>query len=71
MNAIGYYGKMKESEKSETYLRSKNGDVPVIVATRAQELERAGRDGKSSEAHIFYCDEDIHHVGFWSGDLAR
>ena len=97
VNAIGYYGKMKESEKSDAYLRWKTGDVPVIVATRAfglsinkenvrfvirnglppsisawvQELERAGRDGKSSEAHIFYCDEDIHHVGFWSGDLAR
>ena len=97
VNAIGYYGKMKESEKSDAYIRWKDGDVPVMVATRAfglginkenvrfvirnglppsisawaQELGRAGRDGKPSEAHVFYCDEDIHHVGFWSGDLAR
>lgn len=35
VNAIGYYGKMKESEKSDAYIRWKNGDVPVIVATRA------------------------------------
>ena len=26
---------MKESEKSDAYIRWKNGDVPVIVATRA------------------------------------
>ena len=97
VNAIGYYGKMKESEKSDAYLWWKSGNVPVIVATRAfglginkenvrfvirnglppsisawaQELGRAGRDGNYSEAHIFYCDEDIHHIGFWSGDLAR
>ena len=97
VNAIGYYGKMKESEKREAYIRWKSGEVPVIVATRAfglginkenvrfvfrnglppsisawaQELGRAGRDGEKAEAHIFYCDEDIHHVGFWSGDLAR
>ena len=73
VNVIGYYGKMKESEKGDVYLQWKNGDVPVIVATRAfglvinkenvrfvirnglspsisawaQELGRAGRDGKS------------------------
>ena len=97
VNAVGYYGKMRESEKRESYMSWKNGDTPVIVATRAfglginksnvrfvirnglppslsawaQELGRAGRDGEYAEAHIFYCDEDIHHVGFWSGDLAR
>ena len=94
VNAIGYYGKMKESEKREAYIRWKSGRVPVIVAfglginkenvrfvfrnglppsisAWAQELGRAGRDGEKAEAHIFYCDEDIHHVGFWSGDLAR
>ena len=35
MKAIGYYGKMKESEKSDAYVRWKSGEVPVIVATRA------------------------------------
>ena len=97
INAVGYYGKMRESKKRESYISWKNGDTPVLVATRAfglgidksnvrfvirnglppsisawaQELGRAGRDGQYAEAHIFYCDEDIHHVGFWSGDLAR
>ena len=36
-----------------------------------QEFGWAGWDGKKSEAHIFYSDEDIHHVGFWSGNLAH
>ena len=35
-----------------------------------KEFGQVGRDGKSSEAHIFYSD-DIHHVGFWNGNLAR
>ena len=97
INAVGYYGKMRESEKLDAYTSWKSGNTPVIVATRAfglginksnvrfvirnglppsisawaQELGRAGRDGHHAEAHIFYSDEDIHHVGFWSGDLAR
>jgi len=33
--AIGYYGKMKESEKREAYVKWKSGEIPVIVATRA------------------------------------
>ena len=97
VQAIGYYGKMRETEKVDAYRRWKSGEYPVIVATRAfglginkanvrfvirnglppsisawvQEFGRAGRDGKKSEAHIFYSDDDIHHVGFWSGNLAR
>ena len=47
----------------------RNG-LPASIPALAQELGRAGRDGKYSEAHIFYCDEDIHHVGFWNGDHA-
>ena len=35
MLAIGYYGKMKESEKREAYIKWKGGDVQVIVATHA------------------------------------
>ena len=88
VNAIGYYGKMKESEKSDAYLRWKSGNVPVIVATRAfglginkENVRFVIRNGlppsisawaqELGRAHIFYCDEDIHHVGFWSGDLAH
>ena len=33
--AIGYYGKMKESEKREAYIKWKGGEIQVIVATRA------------------------------------
>ena len=96
INAVGYYGKMIEAEKRDSYTSWKSSNTPVIVATRAfglginksnvqfvirnslppsisawaQELGRAGRDGQYAEAHIYYGDEDIHHVGFWSGDLA-
>ena len=35
LQAIGYYGRMKEGEKAEAYSRWKNGEVQVIVATRA------------------------------------
>ena len=35
MQAVGYYGKMKEGEKNEAYMQWKRGDVQVIVATRA------------------------------------
>lgn len=35
INAVGYYGKMRESEKRESYISWKNGDTPIIVATRA------------------------------------
>ena len=48
----------------------RNG-LPPSISAWVQEFGRAGRDGKESEAHIFYSDEDIHHVGFWSGNLAR
>ena len=33
--AIGYYGKMKESEKTEAYIKWKSGEIPVIFATCA------------------------------------
>ena len=33
--SIGYYGKMKESEKRESYCKWKSGEIQVIVATRA------------------------------------
>ena len=33
--AVGYYGKMKEEEKTESYSKWKSGEVQVIVATRA------------------------------------
>ena len=32
MKVIGYYGKMKESEKSDAYIRWKSGEVPVTRA---------------------------------------
>ena len=35
MLAIGYYGKMKKSEKREAYIKWKGGDIQVIVATHA------------------------------------
>ena len=35
IQAIGYYGKMKELEKREAYCKWKGGEVQVIVATRA------------------------------------
>ena len=35
IQAIGYYGKMKELEKREAYFKWKNGEIQVIVATRA------------------------------------
>ena len=35
IQAIGYYGKMKELEKKEAYFKWKNGEIQVIVATRA------------------------------------
>ena len=48
----------------------RNG-LPPSISAWVQEFGRAGRDGKNSEAHIYYSDDDIHHVGFWSGSLAR
>ena len=48
----------------------RNG-LPPSISAWVQEFGRAGHDGKSSEAHIFYSDDDIHHVGFWNGNLAR
>jgi len=35
LSAVGYYGKMKEGEKNESYLKWKMGEVKVIVVTRA------------------------------------
>ena len=35
VQAVGYYGKMKEGEKAESYSKWKSGEVQVIVATRA------------------------------------
>ena len=35
INAVGYYGKMREYEKRESFTSWKNGTTPVIVATRA------------------------------------
>ena len=35
LQAVGYYGKMKEGEKTEAYYKWKNGEVKIIVATRA------------------------------------
>ena len=35
LQAVGYYGKMKEGEKTETYFKWKSGEVQIIVATRA------------------------------------
>ena len=35
IQAIGCYGKMKELEKREAYFKWKNGEIQVIVATRA------------------------------------
>ena len=35
IQAIGYYGKMKELEKREAYSKWKSGEVQVIIATRA------------------------------------
>ena len=35
VQAIGYYGKMKEREKIDAYQRWKYGEYAVIVATRA------------------------------------
>lgn len=35
IQAIGYYGKIKELEKRETYCKWKSGEVQVIVATHA------------------------------------
>ena len=35
LQAVGYYGKMKEGEKTEEYYKWKNGEVKIIVATRA------------------------------------
>ena len=35
IQAIGYYGKMKELEKRKAYCKWKGGEVQVIVATRA------------------------------------
>ena len=35
VQAVGYYGKMKEGEKNEAFLQWKRGEVQVIVATRA------------------------------------
>lgn len=35
LQAVGYYGKMKDGEKSESYIKWKSGEVQVIVATRA------------------------------------
>ena len=46
----------------------RNG-LPPSISAWVQEFGRAGRDGKNSEAHIYYSDDDIHHVGFWSGSL--
>ena len=39
--------------------------VPENVCTWAQELGRAGRDGKPSKATIFYTMSDIEHAGAW------
>ena len=35
LQAVGYYGKMKEGEKAEAYYKWKIGEVKIIVATRA------------------------------------
>ena len=35
IQAIGYYGKMKELEKREAYCKWKGREVQIIVATRA------------------------------------
>ena len=35
VQAIGYYGKMSETEKVDAYKRWKSGEYPVIVATMA------------------------------------
>jgi len=35
LSAAGYYGKMKEGEKNESYMKWKMGEVKVIVATCA------------------------------------
>ena len=35
IQAIGYYGKMKELDKVEAYCKWKSGEIQVIVATRA------------------------------------
>ena len=39
--------------------------VPENVCAWAQELGRAGRDGKPSKATIFYTMSDIEHAGAW------
>ena len=33
LQAVGYYGKMKEEEKPEAYFKWKSGEVQIIVAT--------------------------------------
>ena len=38
IQAIGYYGKMKELEKREAYFKWKSGEIQVIVATRTFRL---------------------------------
>lgn len=35
LQAVGYYGKMKEGEKCEAYQKWRNGEVQIIVATHA------------------------------------
>ena len=35
IQAVGYYGKMKEGEKQESYFKWKSGEMQAIVATRA------------------------------------
>ena len=35
MQAVGYYGKMKEREKRESYFKWKSGEMQAIVATHA------------------------------------
>ena len=48
----------------------RNG-LPPSISAWVQEYGRAGRDAKMPEAHIFYADDDIRYVGYWSGNLIR
>ena len=56
--------------KPEVRYVIRNG-LPPSLSVWVQEFGRAGHDGNQSVAYILYSDNDIHHVGFWAGGMAK
>ena len=84
IDSLPYYGEMNSKSRYSNYMKWKNAfgmgidkedirhvvryGVPESLTTWAQELGRAGRDGHTATATIFYSMDNINHAMAWIRD---